>query len=249
MNKKVLHIRQFAFTIYSFCYFLYLALSMTIKGFILLTLRGSSEEHKMRYHQILQKKSKYVINHIPGTSFSYMNKSKDCIDKPSIIICNHQSHLDIMALLMLSPKIAILTKKWVWNNPFYGIVIRYADFFPITETNELIERISSMIEKGFSVVIFPEGTRSRDCRIQRFHRGAFYIAEKLQLDILPIYIDGFGQVLPKESWHLHPGKLHLEIMTRIKREEVPSGCDYREMTKKMYHLYKEKRHEELRYHR
>ena len=242
-------VRQFVYTVYAFCYFLCLAFEMTLRGFILLTLRGATEEHKMKYHQILQNKSKYVINHIPGTKFTYKNNSEDFMNKPAIIICNHQSHLDVMALMMLSPKLIVLTKKWVWNNPFYGITIRYADFFPTTDTDNMINNISTMTKKGYSVVIFPEGTRSKDCSIQRFHRGAFYIAEKLQLDIQPVYIDGFGKVLPKTSWHLHPGSLYMEVMPQIKREDIPSYCDYKEMTKRMCHLYKEKRHEEMRHHR
>lgn len=83
-------------------------------------------------------------------------------------------------------------------------------------------------------MIFPEGTRSADCHIQRFHRGAFFLAEQLGLDIVPLYINGFGEVLPKTSFHLHPGKMSLEVMARISREGAPG---YREMTKQVHQLY------------
>lgn len=236
--KKVFYlIRQWAYTIFSFCYFLGFALDMTVRGFLLITLGGATDEHKRRYHQILQRKSRFVIHHVPGSTFSFSNPTGETFEKPSVIISNHQSHLDLMAIMMLTPNLIILTKKWVWNNPFYGLVIRYADYFPVRETETMIQNIASMVAKGYSVMIFPEGTRSEDCRIQRFQRGAFYIAEQLNLDIVPVFIDGFGKVLPKKAMRLYPGDMTMEVMPRIRREEMTQECNYREMTRRMHRLY------------
>jgi 1-acyl-sn-glycerol-3-phosphate acyltransferase len=227
-------LRQWAYTIFSFCYFLLSAVELTLRGFFLITLGGATDEHKLKYHQILQRRALFIINHVPGTTFSYSTPHNESFEKPSVIISNHQSHLDLMGIMMLTPKLIILTKNWVWHNPFYGIIIRYADFFPITETEQMTQVIAEKVRKGYSVMIFPEGTRSEDCRIQRFHRGAFYLAEKLGLDILPVFIDGFGTVLPKKSFHLHPGHMSVDVMSR-----QPMDCDYREMTRKMHRLYEE----------
>lgn len=229
-------LKQWIYTIFSFCYFLGFAIDMTIRGFFLITLGGATKEHKLKYHTILQRKSRFVINHVPGTTFSYSNPHGETFEKPAMIISNHQSHLDLMAIMMLTPKLIILTKNWVWHNPFYGIVIRYADFFPITDTDQMMNDLKTKVEDGYSVMIFPEGTRSEDCRIQRFHRGAFYLAEQLGLDILPVFIDGFGKVLPKKSFHLHPGHMSVEVMTR--ETEV---LGYRAMTRKMHQIYLDKK--------
>ena len=140
--KRLLYIfRQSAYTIFSFCYFLGLALDMTARGFFLITCGGATDEHKRKFHRILQRKARFVIHHVPGTTFSYHNKTEEKFDKPSVIICNHQSHLDLMAVMMLAPNLIILTKDWVWKNPFYGLVIRYADFFPVSETETMIRKI------------------------------------------------------------------------------------------------------------
>jgi 1-acyl-sn-glycerol-3-phosphate acyltransferase len=48
--------------------------------------------------------------------------------EPAVIISNHQSHIDLLLLLMLNPRIIALTNDWVWKNPVYGIVIRYLDY-------------------------------------------------------------------------------------------------------------------------
>ena len=228
-------LKQWAYTIFSFCYFLGFAIDMTVRGFFLITLGGATKEHKLKYHTILQRKSRFVINHVPGTTFRYNNPYGESFERPAMIVSNHQSHLDLMGIMMLTPKLIILTKNWVWHNPFYGIVIRYADFFPISDTEEMRNNLMEKVKEGYSVMIFPEGTRSADCRIQRFHRGAFYLAEQLGLDILPVYIDGFGKVLPKTSWHLHPGHMSVEVMQRQPMKE-----GYREMTKRVHRMYVEK---------
>ena len=189
-----------------------------------------------------------MINHVPGTTFSYSNPDGETFEKPSVIICNHQSHLDLMAVMMLTPNLIILTKKWVWHNPFYGIVIRYADYFPVTDTDQMVEDIKRKVMEGYSVVIFPEGTRSPDCQIMRFHRGAFYLAENLNLDIVPVFIKGFGKVLPKESFHLHPGHMSVEVMKRIHRDDPQEMYGYREMAKRMRAVYV-KKNEEVCHHR
>lgn len=237
MKRQSYIIRQTLYSLFSFCYFLGFALDMTIRGFFLITCGGATDEHKRRYHRILQRKSHFVIHHVPGTTFTYCNTANESFKEPSVIICNHQSHLDLMAIMMLTPYLIILTKGWVWKNPFYGLVIRYADFFPIGETEEMTQKIREMVEKGYSVMIFPEGTRSENCRIQRFHRGAFYLAEQLHLDIVPLYIKGFGEVLPKTSFHLHPGRMSLEVLPRIHYEESIKNTDYREMTKRVHRMY------------
>lgn len=228
--------KQWAYTIFSFCFFLVAALYLTVLGFVLLTLGGKTPKHKEKYHRVLQRVAKFVIHHVPGTTYSYTNQSNESFATPAMIVSNHQSHLDLMGLMMLTPKLIILTKNWVWHNPFYGIIIRYADFFPLTDTEQMIDDLSLKIKEGYSVVIFPEGTRSATCRIQRFHRGAFYLAEKLNLDIIPVFIKGFGEVLPKTSFHLHPGHMSLEVWPRMKRQVI-AGTDYRALTKKVHQMY------------
>lgn len=243
-RKLLIGLRQAAYTIFSFCYFLGLAIDMTLRGFFLITLGGhaSKRDNKMKYHRILQRKARFVISHVPGTTFAYDNTVGETFEKPAVIISNHQSHLDLMGIMMLTPNLIILTKNWVWHNPFYGIIIRYADFFPVSETEDMTQKIARMVEKGYSVMIFPEGTRSEDCHIQRFHRGAFYLAEQLGLDILPVYINGFGTVLPKKSFHLHPGHMSVEVMPRIvhNAQSTAHSDGYREMTRQMHRLYVKK---------
>jgi 1-acyl-sn-glycerol-3-phosphate acyltransferase len=119
--------------------------------------------------------------------------------KPAIIICNHQSVLDILFTVMLYPKLILLTNRWVWKSPVFGIAIRMADYYPVANGVEnSVDLLYDRIKNGYSVVIFPEGTRSVDGKMRRFHKGAFYLAEKLNVDILPVVIDGSGYTFNKE---------------------------------------------------
>lgn len=242
-------IKKAVYSIFSFSFFILDAIVLTIAGFVLLTLGGATEKHKYQYHWLLQKNARFIINHVPGTDFTYINKIGEDFRKPAIIISNHQSHLDLMAIMMLTPYLIILTKKWVWHNPFYGIIIRYADFFPVSDTDDMLTKIEKKVKEGYSVVIFPEGTRSEDCKIKLFQRGAFYLAEQLKLDILPVFIKGFGEVLPKTSFHLHPGTMSIEVKPRIARAQLTAEENYRELSRRMRHDYLKWNHEEVRYFR
>ena len=239
-------IRQALYTIYAILFFLVDALVLTLIGFLLITVGGATEKHKYLYHKILNKNARYIIHHVPGTKFIYRNPQGEDFEKPSIIICNHQSYLDLMAIMMLTPKLIILTKDWVWHNPIYGVIIRYADFFPVSDMEEMQAKIQKKIHEGYSVVIFPEGTRSENCKVRLFQRGAFYLAEQLKLDILPVFIKGFGEVIPKKTYHLRPGTMKMEVMPRICRESLTAEDNYKVMTRRMRHAYLKWNHEEVK---
>ena len=92
------------------------------------------------------------------------------------------------------------------------------------------------MQEGYSIAIFPEGTRSEDCSILRFHKGAFYLAKELNVSIIPVMIHGFGYVLPKKYMLLKKGELHIEVLPRICTDNI----DYQELCKETRKMYKEK---------
>ena len=122
---------------------------------------------------------------------------------------------------MLHPKVVLLTTDWVWKNPIYGLVIRYAEYYPVSDGyDKNLERLKNLVERGYSVVVFPEGTRSETGEILRFHKGAFQLAQSLQLDILPVFIHGANHVMPKKDVVLREGQLHVVIEQRKPYQEL-----------------------------
>lgn len=202
-----------------------------------------TEKKRLRLHQLIYHASRFVMlrHGIPGTKYRFEVAEGIDFDKPRIIICNHQSHLDLMCQLVFTPKIVFLTNAWVWDNPFYGLLIRNAEYLPVKEgLEEIMPHLRSLIERGYSIAVYPEGTRSRDCRIGRFHQGAFYMAREFGLEILPMILYGPGKILPKTSHHLHKGRFFVEVDRPLTQEELSAMGDLKQQASAMRRRYKEK---------
>jgi 1-acyl-sn-glycerol-3-phosphate acyltransferase len=231
---------NFLATVYSFVVFLAGCAMITAAGFFLLTICKRTRANKMRYHCLLCKTARFVLNNIPRVKARYENIAGETFEKPSVIICNHQSHLDLMCIIMLSPKIIILTSEWVWMSPFYGQLVRYAYYYPVANGIEsAMDKLKAAVEEGYSIMLFPEGTRSEDCSILRFHKGAFFLAEQLQLDIIPAVIHGVGHLLPKSELMLRKGEIHIRVLERIAPDDNRYGTTYSEKAKNIRRYYVE----------
>lgn len=230
-RKEPVTIVNWLATFLAFVVFLAGSLAVTLGGFFLITLTFGSAKGRDLYHRLLCAVSGFIFRNVFFTRH-HIDKGGEKFDKPAVIVANHQSHLDLMALLQLTPKMVVVTNKWVWNNPFYGILIRYAEFCPVDDflTDDLT-MLEKKIGQGYSVLIFPEGTRTPDGRIGRFHRGAFYLAEKYSLDILPIVLHGINDVLPKENLLLRKGEMSVRVLGRITPEDARFGADFKERPK------------------
>lgn len=201
---------------------------------------GITEKKRIRLHQLIYYFSRFVaVQHgIPGVKFSLHVAEDVDFNTPHVIICNHQSHIDLVYQLIFTQKIIFLTKDWVWNNLLYGYLIRNAEYLTVSKgIDELLPRLHSLVERGYSIAVYPEGTRSKDCEIARFHKGAFYIAEQLNLPILPMYLYGTGRVLPKSTYHLRPGRVHIEVGSPKSQEAMKELGDLRQQTKWMHRHY------------
>ena len=193
-----------------------------------------------RLHRLIYHASRFIMlrHGIPGVRFSYDVADGVGFDRPRVVICNHQSHLDLACQLIFTPKIVFLTNDWVWRNPFYGFLIRHAEYYPVHDgIDELMPRLRSLVERGYSIAVYPEGTRSRDCRIGRFHQGAFHIAEQLGLEVLPMYLYGPGRILRKKTYSLHKGPIHIEVDEPIRREQLQAMGDLRQQASAMRRHY------------
>lgn len=239
--KLLYCLRTFIYTIYSILVFIFGSLFLTIYTSIIFFFFKKTEKNKMLIHKTLYKAANFVIKNIPGVKYFYNKNASENFEKPAIIISNHQSLLDLMCAMMMTPKMIILTNKWVWNNIIFGKLIRYAEFYPVHNgIEQSTSHLKELANRGYSILIYPEGTRSKDSSIQRFHRGAFYLAEELNLDIIPIFVHGAGDVLPKKGCYFKPGKIHLEVYERITPEDKSFGETFKERAINFEKYYKER---------
>jgi len=244
LRETPVTLKRFAYTLLcGFC-FLLLFLFLIPYTAIYFMIGKNTEEKKLRYHTFLQRMAAFFVRHLPHIQFEMNNEAGEKFEKPAVIISNHQSHADLLCLLAVTPKIVFLTNDWVWHNPFYGLVIRKAEYYPVSDGMEAnLPRLRELYERGYSICVFPEGTRSPKCDILRFHKGAFALARELDADILPIFIHGMGHVLPKEELMFRGGDLYLEIAQRVRPyDSVEADSDSerdRLVTKQMRHYYQE----------
>lgn len=230
---------RLAFSLYSLLVFLCMIYIVALPvTFLYFAMWKKSERRLYRYHKFLCWSSNLIINSIPGTDYTYNNRAGETFGRPAVIICNHQGHFDLMCIMMTTPRLVVLTNDWVWHNPLYGWIIKRAEFYPVSNGLEAnLPKLQSLIDRGYSVVIFPEGTRSEHCKILRFHSGAFYLARKLGVDIIPMVLHGVGDVIPKNDFMLRSGHMYLEVNERIKVEPDGDELYLRELTRKVRHMY------------
>jgi 1-acyl-sn-glycerol-3-phosphate acyltransferase len=140
---------------------------------------------------------------------------------PKIYLVNHQSAFDIFALLAFLPvHFKFVLKQELMKIPLLGLSMRRAGYIGI-ERNEPRKAAQSMHEaagrigNGFSVVIFPEGTRSTDGKIQDFRPGAFHLVLKSGCDIVPVTMNGSYRIMPKKSFRINKGSFVMRIGSPI----------------------------------
>jgi 1-acyl-sn-glycerol-3-phosphate acyltransferase len=174
----------------------------------------------------------------------------ETIDKKTsyVFMCNHLSAVDGPLLFMVIPQsIRVILKKEAFRIPVIGLAMRLVGFIPVDRKGlrggkKSIDRATRTIEeKGYSFLIFPEGTRSRDGKLQLFKRGGFFLALNSQVPVAPVSIQGTFELMPKKSFFIKKGNVRVvfhpvvpvqefnrdtlpRLMDRV-RDAVKSGLD------------------------
>lgn len=141
--------------------------------------------------------------------------------KAYIIVANHQSIFDVFMIYgYLGIKFKWLMKKELAQIPLVGTACTKAGFIYIDRSSKMkshasMTKASEILRRGMSMAIFPEGTRTGDGQIGKFKKGAFLLAQDLQIPILPVTINGTFQVMSRHavlpSWHRTGITIHTPI--------------------------------------
>lgn len=141
----------------------------------------------------------------------YQNRDKLLKSGGKIVIANHPTLIDVVVLLALMPHADCIVKQSLWNNPFLRGVVSAADYIKNTQnTEQLINACQRSLDSGYSLIIFPEGTRSKSNREMNLQRGASNIAIRCNANFVPVTICCYPPTLGKEeSWyHIPSEKAH-----------------------------------------
>ena len=239
-KKRPIAPRMFVHSLFSFGYFGLGGICLSVYSITLMPLLPISKRIKMGwFHKVIAKFFKSVLYTNPFVKKKVINETGEDFSKPAVIIANHTSFLDILAVGMLHPKICFLVNDWVYNSPVFGKAVQKADFYPVSSGIEnSLKPLQKKIKQGYSLMAFPEGTRSSSNKIKRFHKGAFYLANEFNLDILPVLIHGNSEVNPKGSFIIKDGSITVEILPRIKAEDISFGENHTQQAKKIGAYFK-----------
>jgi 1-acyl-sn-glycerol-3-phosphate acyltransferase len=144
-------------------------------------------------------------------------------DRPVVFMANHQSNFDPPALLAVIPPVLVMVKKEFFRVPILGRVMVACGFIPVDRRNreealQALEKGVQALKAGKSFLVYPEGTRSPDGRLQRFKKGVFVMAIKAGAPIVPISVSGSNKIMPKGKFVIRPGRVRITFHEPVATE-------------------------------
>jgi 1-acyl-sn-glycerol-3-phosphate acyltransferase len=143
--------------------------------------------------------------------------------RPYVVVANHQSFVDILLISHLPWEMKWLSKESILKIPCVGWMMRMAGDIRLVrgQKDSIIAAMASMhdrLSKKVSVMVFPEGTRSKDGHVKAFKDGAFRLAIEAQVPILPMVVNGADTALVKGDWRLGVSDAEVRVLEPISTE-------------------------------
>jgi 1-acyl-sn-glycerol-3-phosphate acyltransferase len=159
----------------------------------------------------------------------------------SVVVCNHVSFLDPLLLLWTLPGVISIVRPDFFRVPIFGWLLRGAGFLGphlFAEGQTWIDRVARHLRSGGNLLIFPEGTRSRDGKLAPFKKGAFFLAKHLGAPIVVLKVTGTEQIFPPGQliFHAAPSQpIEIHPLACISAAEAAEATTH-ELTERVYGL-------------
>jgi len=213
------------------CYIFQLAVLalITVLLCVLTILFGLFETHGKQAYRINRFWSWLILR---ATGISVKVAGLENIDPTHqyIFIANHQSNIDIPVLVQALPQFQLrwLAKKELLRVPFFGWAMWATNHVTVDRSDpqdavKSLTRAKECLAAGMSLVVFAEGTRSRDGKLQRFKKGGFLLAAETRTQIVPVTVNGSGSLLPVGAWRLRPGTVEVVVEQPVAVEGFRPG--------------------------
>lgn len=190
---------------------------------------GIFETHGRRAYRINQLWT-WIILRVAGIRLKVEGLENIDPKRQYVFIVNHQSNIDIPVLVQALPEFQLrwLAKKELLRVPFLGWAMWATKHVTVDRSDpqdavKSLARAKERLDAGISLVIYPEGTRSRDGRLQRFKKGGFLLAVQANTPIVPITVNGSAKLLPAGAWRLRPGAIDITIDKPVSVEGFRPG--------------------------
>ncbi len=183
---------------------------------------------------------------IPFWKLELQGRDKIPWSRPVILVANHRSLVDILALYKIRRPFKWTSKAENFRLPFVGMVLSLTGAIPIRRESlrsaaSFLERAEKEIRSGSSVLLFPEGTRSHRKEMRRFREGAFLLAKRTGTGMIPIVHTGSEETFDRGSWVLK-GKVRIRIRVL---DEVPGNLVVKLETGELMDLVRERMEQAL----
>lgn len=162
-----------------------------------------------------------------GVALRLHNAESLSSERGTVYICNHVSWFDVFVLASTLPRYSFIAKSELRRIPLFGYGAEAAGIVFLDRDNrkaafESYKLAAKEVERGRSIVVFPEGTRGRDYHLRPFKKGPFVLAIASQCPIVPVIIHGSREVMPKGSFWVRPGTIDVHFLDPIETK----GLDY-----------------------
>ncbi|MEG1778845.1 MAG: lysophospholipid acyltransferase family protein [Oscillospiraceae bacterium] len=213
-------------TIIWFIYFWFYLLKMIPKLKVAdrLLAEGKMQEHRDLVKNEVNKWANSLLK-LAGADVTITGK-ENIPDEPVIFVSNHQGNFDVPLLLAhLDTAHSLLAKVELKKVPFINRWMEHLKCIFVDRQNPrqsvaAMNEAADLLKSGQSVIIFPEGTRSRGETIGEFKSGSFKIAEKAKVPIVPIVMDGSYKLMENNKNFIRPAKVKIKILPPIKISEL-----------------------------
>jgi 1-acyl-sn-glycerol-3-phosphate acyltransferase len=182
----------------------------------------------------------WVLRHIGVMQLTTSGAQALLARRAAIVVANHPTWLDVMVLLSLTPRACCVVKSTHWGNPVFWGVVRAAEYVSNADPLALVQAGARQLEAGYTLIIFPEGTRSpARNRLHAFSRGFAYMALDTQAPIVPVLMDCDPPAFAKGMrwYHVPPRPFHMRVNVLAPRgvdefavRDVPAALAARHVT-------------------
>ncbi|MHC4840808.1 MAG: C45 family autoproteolytic acyltransferase/hydrolase [Planctomycetota bacterium] len=182
--------------------------------------------------------ARWFFRFFPFGDITRSNVRRSSFPQPCVIVCNHQSMLDMLLVLLLPVNSRWMIGSWAKRIPLMGELNTLSRHILITEKVKLVDRPRGVedglrcLKNGISIVAWPEGKRSPDGELLRFKRDAFQLAIEADVPIVPVVVDGSGAAMPRGHLLLHHPDLKLDVLSEVSTKGLKPG-DAKELAQRV----------------
>lgn len=184
-------------------------------------------------NRVLKGLSWIMLKINPGWTFEIEGADLRKIEQPTIVVANHQSFLDLPLLYLLPWTMKWVAKKDLFRIPIFGWIVTMTGQIAIDRESmrsaKKLDKLIEPIQEGIPAMIFPEGTRTVSGGMKPFKNGAFKLAKRYNLNVLPVVIKGGYEAMPRGEWRVSPRQhFSLSVLEPVRASDFESENELKE---------------------